>query len=64
MTAIPEIRIQACNEGPIRFDRPWVPERPVFGTVRSMSSDSSRRKLKVGGYIERYARRAAQMPLL
>ena len=47
-----------------RYDRPWAPERPVFGTVRYMSSDSTRRKFKVGGYIERYARRAAQMPLL
>lgn len=47
-----------------RYDRPWAPERPVFGSVRYMSSDSTRRKFKVGGYIERYARRAAQMPLL
>jgi hypothetical protein len=29
-----------------------------------MSSDSTRRKFKVGGYVERYARRSAQMPLL
>lgn len=47
-----------------RYDRPWAPERPVFGTVRSMSSDSTRRKFKVDGYVKRYARRLAQMPLL
>ncbi|HKV09657.1 MAG TPA: deoxyribodipyrimidine photolyase [Thermoanaerobaculia bacterium] len=47
-----------------RYDRPWAPERPVFGTVRYMSSDSTRRKFKVDGYVKRYARRSAQMPLL
>lgn len=47
-----------------RYDRPWAPERPVFGTVRYMSSDSTRRKFKVDVYVKRYARRAAQMPLL
>ena len=30
-----------------RYDRPWAPERPVFGTVRYMSSESARRKLKL-----------------
>ena len=33
-------------------DRPWG-ERPVFGTIRYMSSDSLRRKVDVGSYIER-----------
>ena len=28
-----------------RYDRPWGPEREVFGTVRTMTSDSTRRKL-------------------
>lgn len=37
-----------------RYDRPW-PERPVFGTVRCMTSDSARRKLKVKRYLERYS---------
>lgn len=36
-----------------RFDRGW-PERPVFGKVRSMSSDSTRRKVSVDGYLERW----------
>jgi len=37
-----------------RFDRPWGPERPIFGTVRYMSSDSTRRKLDVKPYLERW----------
>jgi deoxyribodipyrimidine photo-lyase len=37
-----------------RFDRAWGPERPVFGTVRYMSSDSTRRKLDVKPYLERW----------
>ena len=38
-----------------RYDRPWGPEREVFGTVRYMSSDSTRRKLRVNEYVERWA---------
>jgi deoxyribodipyrimidine photo-lyase len=38
-----------------RYDRPWPPERPVFGTVRYMSSANTARKMRVNGYIERYA---------
>jgi deoxyribodipyrimidine photo-lyase len=37
-----------------RFDRPWAPERPIFGTVRWMSSENTARKLKVKGYLARY----------
>jgi deoxyribodipyrimidine photo-lyase len=37
-----------------RYDRPWGPERPVFGTVRYMSSDAARRKLHMKGYLARY----------
>jgi deoxyribodipyrimidine photo-lyase len=37
-----------------RFDRPWAPERPVFGTIRYMSSDNTRRKLPLKEYLERY----------
>lgn len=36
-----------------RFDRPW-PERPIYGVVRSMSSEQAARKLNVRGYLERY----------
>ncbi|MBL8858331.1 MAG: deoxyribodipyrimidine photolyase [Planctomycetes bacterium] len=38
-----------------KFDRPWGPERPIFGKVRYMTSDNTRRKLKVGAYIERWS---------
>jgi len=38
-----------------RYDRPWFPERPIFGTIRYMSSENTARKVRVGGYIARYA---------
>jgi deoxyribodipyrimidine photo-lyase len=38
-----------------RHDRPWGPERPVFGTVRYMASANTARKLPVKRYLERYA---------
>ncbi len=34
------------------FDRPWAPERKIFGTVRYMSSDNTAKKFKLGGYYE------------
>jgi deoxyribodipyrimidine photo-lyase len=37
-----------------RYDRPWAPERPVFGTVRYMSSANTARKLRVKGYLQRF----------
>jgi deoxyribodipyrimidine photo-lyase len=37
-----------------RYDRPWGPTRPIFGTVRYMSSDNTRRKVRLTGYLERY----------
>ncbi|MGE3959833.1 MAG: deoxyribodipyrimidine photolyase [Vicinamibacterales bacterium] len=33
-----------------KYDRPW-PERPIFGTVRYMSSDSAARKLRIKAYV-------------
>ncbi|HEY0510658.1 MAG TPA: deoxyribodipyrimidine photolyase [Thermoanaerobaculia bacterium] len=41
-----------------RYDRPWAPERKIFGTVRYMSSESARRKLRVDEYVARYGRPA------
>ncbi len=38
-----------------RHDRPWAPERPIFGTIRYMSSANTARKLPVRRYLERYA---------
>lgn len=39
-----------------RYDRPWGPERPIFGTVRYMSSDSTARKIDLKSYLEHYGR--------
>jgi deoxyribodipyrimidine photo-lyase len=39
-----------------RYDRAWGPERDVFGKLRYMTSASTRRKLRVGEYLERYRR--------
>jgi deoxyribodipyrimidine photo-lyase len=51
-----------------RYDRPWAPERPIFGSVRYMSTEGTRRKFRVNDYVARYApgRMAApaQMALL
>jgi deoxyribodipyrimidine photo-lyase len=38
-----------------RYDRPWGPERRVFGRIRYMSSENTRRKLDVKGYLSKYA---------
>ncbi len=38
-----------------RHDRPWGPERPIFGKVRYMSSANTRRKMPVAEYIRRYS---------
>jgi len=41
-----------------RYDRAWGPERPIFGTIRYMSSDNTRRKFDVKPYLARYASKA------
>ncbi|MDB4977366.1 MAG: photolyase FAD-binding protein [Myxococcaceae bacterium] len=38
-----------------RYDRPWAPQRPVFGSVRYMSSASTERKLRIKDYLARHA---------
>lgn len=38
-----------------RYDRPWGPERPIFGVIRYMSSENTARKVRVREYIQRYA---------
>lgn len=30
-----------------KHDRPWAPQRPIFGSIRYMSSDSTRRKVRL-----------------
>jgi deoxyribodipyrimidine photo-lyase len=38
-----------------RYDRAWGPERPIFGTIRYMSSEATRRKLALDEYLERWS---------
>ena len=38
-----------------RYDRPWAPERDVYGVIRYMSSDNTVRKLKMKGYLAEWA---------
>ncbi len=38
-----------------RYDRPWAPERPVLGRIRDMSSENTRRKLRVKDYLRKYS---------
>ena len=37
-----------------RYDRAWGPERPIYGKVRYMTSSNTARKLRLGGYLERF----------
>lgn len=37
-----------------RFDRAWGPVRPIFGTIRYMSSENTARKLNVDRYLATY----------
>jgi deoxyribodipyrimidine photo-lyase len=39
-----------------RYDRPWGPERRVFGTVRYMSSANTLRKLRLTSYLELFGK--------
>ena len=38
-----------------RYDRAWGPEREVFGKIRYMTSESTRSKFSVKGYLQRYS---------
>ena len=38
-----------------RYDRPWGPERPIFGAVRYMTSGNTMRKLRAKRYLARWA---------
>ncbi|MCH9727892.1 MAG: deoxyribodipyrimidine photolyase [Planctomycetes bacterium] len=37
-----------------RYDRPWGPERPIFGKIRYMTSENTARKFRVKSYLEQY----------
>jgi len=47
-----------------RYDRPWAPERPVFGTIRYMSSENTARKFSVKRYIAKYSRSESEQTRL
>ena len=47
-----------------RFDRAWGPERPIFGKVRYMSSEATRRKLDAKAYLREFGSGPAQRSLL
>lgn len=38
-----------------RYDRPWGPERPIFGKIRYMSSENTARKVSVKNYLKEYS---------
>jgi deoxyribodipyrimidine photo-lyase len=37
-----------------RYDRPWAPVRPVFGSIRYMSSENTARKFSVKNYLKNF----------
>jgi deoxyribodipyrimidine photo-lyase len=37
-----------------RYDRPWGPERPIYGQIRYMTSENTARKVSVKNYIAKY----------
>ena len=43
-----------------RFDRPWAPNRPIFGCIRYMSSASTLKKLRLKQYLARWSASPAQ----
>lgn len=38
-----------------RFDRPWGPERPIYGNVRYMTSGSTAKKINLKSYLQKYS---------
>ena len=38
-----------------RYDRPWGPERPIFGVVRYLSSANTARKRRLAKYLQKYS---------
>lgn len=41
-------------------DRPWAPQRPIFGSIRYMSSASAMTKVDGKGYLKKYGAEAAR----
>ena len=44
------------------FDRPWAPERAVYGSVRYMSSENTAQKFRLGPYLDYVASLPAPPP--
>lgn len=44
-----------------RYDRPWGPERPIYGAIRYMTSDSTRKKLHLKQYLARWSGRNGEL---
>ncbi len=44
-----------------RFDRAWGPQRPIFGTIRYMSSVNTARKVSVKDYLRRYSEKSSAL---
>jgi deoxyribodipyrimidine photo-lyase len=42
-----------------RYDRAWGPERPIFGKIRYMSSENTKRKLRMRDYLDRFGDQAS-----
>lgn len=38
-----------------RYDRPWGPERPIFGKIRYMSSERTAKKYDIKEYVKKYS---------
>ena len=38
-----------------RYDRAWGPERPIFGKIRYMTSESTAKKLDLSSYLEKWS---------
>ncbi len=38
-----------------RYDRAWGPERPIYGKIRYMTSENTKRKLRMTNYLDRFA---------
>jgi deoxyribodipyrimidine photo-lyase len=43
-----------------RYDRAWGPERSIFGKIRYMTSENTKRKLRMTDYLNRFARSSAR----
>ncbi|MEZ6062841.1 MAG: deoxyribodipyrimidine photolyase, partial [Planctomycetaceae bacterium] len=43
-----------------RYDRAWGPERPIFGKLRYMTSESTRRKLRLSDYLSWHSKASRQ----